>query len=245
MYYSLFTLQPLSNSILQHPQNSYQNMLRIYKNYNLDGGQYQSSHSSKPGVIYSKDDFYALPKEGQKLIVIETTNGVMNHDLYKLVTPKSLLTWQRIPLTNSLTNNGKDWTAMFSRHNSGTYANQWMVLDLKIFVPGEVPKNHFLWIIEVAPGIAAASDVTETMVTGNANAWPSYNCPYHKSVYVATGFQKAYETYGDQYSYTNCTRAQIFARDIPAVQNFEDIKHILRYNGRLCPNPSTFPSVCI
>jgi hypothetical protein len=57
---------------------SYQNMLRIYKNYDIGGGMYKSSHSSKPGVIYSKDDFYVLPREDQKLVVIETTNGVMN-----------------------------------------------------------------------------------------------------------------------------------------------------------------------
>lgn len=79
---------------------SYQNMLRIYKHYDLGGGNYKSSHSSKPGVIYSKDDFYVLPKHN--LIVMETTNGVMNEELYKAVTTESLFTWQRLPLCNTL-----------------------------------------------------------------------------------------------------------------------------------------------
>lgn len=129
---------------------SFQNMLRIYKNYDLDGGNYQSSHSSKPGVIYSKDDFYTLPKQGQLLVVMETTNGVLNDKLYDLVTPKSLLTWQRIPIANSFCNTGKDWVSVFAKHNSGTYANQWMVLDMKLFTPNVGPASKdFLWIIEV------------------------------------------------------------------------------------------------
>jgi hypothetical protein len=84
-----------------------------------------------------------------------------------------------------------------------------MVVDMKRFTPGVGPeKTDFLWIIEVAPGIAAASDVTEVFAL-RGNVWPSYNVPYTKSVYIATGFQKAYETYGDQYSYENCTRYRL------------------------------------
>lgn len=97
-------------------------MLRIYKHYDLDGGRYQSSHSSKPGLIYSKDDFYVLPRN--KLVVIETTNGVMNDELFKLVNPHTLLIWQRLPIVNTLASNGKDWVKIVSKYNSGTYANQ-------------------------------------------------------------------------------------------------------------------------
>lgn len=211
---------------------SYVNMLRIYKNYDLGGlnQRYQSSFSSKPGMLYSKDDFYILPRKDQNLVVIETTNGIMNQDLYKLVIPETLLTWQRLPLANSITNNGNDWTNILSKHNSGTYANQWMVLDMKLFTPGKGPSDsNFLWIIEVAPGIAARQDITQTFIK-NGYYWPSYNCPYQKDVYVASGFQKAYETYGNAYSYTNCSRAQMFARDQIKINSFDDFKNELRYN---------------
>lgn len=118
----------------------------------------------KSGVIYSKDDFYALPRH--QLVVLETTNGVMNNDLYTLVTPESLLTWQRLPVVNTLASSGREWTDLMARHNSGTYANQWMVVDMKHFQPGRgiTTRKDFLWIIEVAPGIAIANDVTEVMV---------------------------------------------------------------------------------
>ena len=150
---------------------SYQNMLRIYKNYDLGGGAYQSSHSSKPGVIYSKDDFYMLKRHN--LVVMETTNGVLNDKLYELVTPQSLLTWQRVPVANALCTSGREWTDTFARFNSGTYANQWMVLDMKLFVPGAGPAlTDFLWIVEVAPGIAAASglSIMPTHILGNSDA---------------------------------------------------------------------------
>lgn len=216
---------------------SYQNMLRIYKNYDLDDGRYQTSHSSKPGVIYSKDDFYVLPRS--KLVVMETTNGVMNKDLYKFVTPQSLLTWQRLPVINTIADSGAQWTDLMAQYNSGTYANQWMVLDTKRFVPGapmSASTTGLLSIIEVAPNVAVANDVSSVLLTGRvANGkggffWPSYNIPYDKEVYVKTGFQQAYDTYGDSYSYTNCTRAQIFARDAPKVQSFDGVQHLLRYN---------------
>lgn len=78
-------------------------------------------------------------------------------------------------------------------------------------------------------GIAAASDVTKTF-KDNGLFWPSYNVPFTESVYIATGFQAAYETYGDQYSYSNCTRAQIFARDASLLQSLDAVKHELRLN---------------
>ena len=74
-------------------------MLRIYKNYNLGGGMYQSSHSSKPGVIFSKDDFYVLPRNEQRLIVMETTNGVLNKDLLALVSEEQYIFLRVVFLT--------------------------------------------------------------------------------------------------------------------------------------------------
>ena len=196
------------------------------------GGLYTSSHSSKPGVIYSKDDFYALSRPDQQLVVMETTNGVMNSELYSLVTPKSLLTWQRIPLTNSLPDvtSGEKWTETFSRHNSGTYCNQYMVLDMKLFRAGHGPSaKDFLWIVEVAPGITAAKDVTNVFLN-NGGYWPSFNIPFQKDVYIVTGFQAAYEEYGDKYSYDNCSRSQMYTRDQGGIYTFEDMQKELRYN---------------
>ena len=88
----------------------------IYKHNNKQQQQ-QVSFSSKPGLLYSKDDFYVLKQ--QNMVVMETTNGVMDKSLFKRVHPKTLQTWQRIPIANSLAQNGEDWCKIFKKHNSG------------------------------------------------------------------------------------------------------------------------------
>lgn len=41
---------------------SYQNMLRVYKFFSFSGPEpYRIQFSAKPGIVYSKDDFYLLP----------------------------------------------------------------------------------------------------------------------------------------------------------------------------------------
>ncbi|RYG58459.1 hypothetical protein EON64_21300, partial [archaeon] len=40
-------------------------------------------------------------------------------------------------------------------------------------------------------------------------------------------------TYGDQYSYANCSRAQIFARDESKVQSLEGMQRMIRFNDYL------------
>jgi hypothetical protein len=91
--------------------------------------------------------------------------------------------------------------------------------------------TDFLWIVELAPGIAVANDVTAVMLQTNNGYWPSYNIPYDRQVYVETGFQQAYETYGNQYSYSLCPRAQIFARNASSADSFLGVRSLLRYNN--------------
>jgi hypothetical protein len=202
-------------------------MLRSWKQYQW--GNARVSFSAKPGSVYSKDDFYVVDGPNQKLVVMETTNGIMNNEPYTLVTPKSLLTWQRIPVANTLATNGKQWVDYANIEQSGTYANQWIVVDMKRFTPGVGASKGFLWIVEQMPGLAKSEDVT-SVVIGQGNYWPSYNIPYNNEIYVAAGFLAAYEMYGDKYSYTQCVRAQMFKRDNSSVQSFDAIQKEMRYN---------------
>jgi hypothetical protein len=49
---------------------------------------------------------------------------------------------------------GKQWSKLFAKRNSGTYNNQWMVLDYKKFVPGKDLSDvkGLLWVLEQLPG---------------------------------------------------------------------------------------------
>ncbi|RYG68181.1 hypothetical protein EON64_05755, partial [archaeon] len=171
---------------------SYQNMLRVFKHYDMDGGLYRSSFSAKPGMLYSKDDFYVLPNH--KLVIMETTNGIMNAEALKLINPQTLLVWQRVPVSNTLATTAPDWARLMSRHDSGTYANQWMALDMKRFVPGVGgAAEGFLVILELMPGMIRAHDVSSVLAA--QSYWPSYNIPYDRDIYAWAGFQQAFETY--------------------------------------------------
>ena len=106
----------------------YSTMLRVYKFFKF--GDFVMEMSSYPGMTYSMDDFYIIRGKGKKLFVTETTNGVYNKDILNLIKPQSLFTWQRAMLANRLSDNGMEWTANFVFENSGTYNNQYMVVDV-------------------------------------------------------------------------------------------------------------------
>jgi hypothetical protein len=150
-------------------------MNRVYKVLSIDGKT--ASFSSSPGFICSKDDYYLTD---QNLAVYETTNNIYNTQLYSLLTPESLLSFVRPVVANRLASNGDMWTDVCSRYNSGTYNNQWGVIDFNLFRPGEmedVPPGT-LWIIEQIPGFSHRADVTDVL---NAQGYfASYNIPYFK-----------------------------------------------------------------
>jgi hypothetical protein len=89
------------------------------------------------------------------LAVTETTIGNSNKDLWKYVKPKGqLLEGVRTMVANRLARNGKHWSKIFGKRNSGTYNNQWMVLDYKKFKPGKdlLGVKGLLWVLEQLPG---------------------------------------------------------------------------------------------
>jgi hypothetical protein len=95
------------------------------------------------------------------------------------------------------------------------------VVDLKRFVPGgPLPTEGLLWISEQLPGLVARQDVTASVAA--SGGWAAYNIPFDPTVYDVSGYAQAYAEYGDKYSYANCSRAKIFARDLPNVASLED-----------------------
>ena len=142
---------------------SYYAMLRVYKVYAFAFLPARVvSLSSSPGLLHSKDDFYATPT----LVVMETTNGIYDRSLYnpETIKPQTALSWQRAAIATGFGLNGSDWVNLFKRHNSGTYNNQWMVLDTAHFVPGgELPSAGLLYVAEQIPGKVQSADVTDVL----------------------------------------------------------------------------------
>jgi len=201
----------------------YSMLVRIYKHietYYNDISSYTSSFSSYPGQIASADDYYTLDSG---LVVIETSNQIINTSLYDKVKIESLLSWQRTTLANRLATDGETWSELFSIYNSGTYNNQWMVVNYQQWAND--PTENVLWIAEQIPGLVVWGDQTEILV--NQGYWASYNIPFYQSVYNMSGYGILNET---AFSYTKCPRAQIFARNTSDIYEFNDFKALLRYN---------------
>ncbi|XP_052791309.1 phospholipase B-like 1 isoform X2 [Mya arenaria] len=207
----------------------YQATMRIFKHYDLnvmdpDTTAQRLSFSSYPGFLESLDDFYLL---SSGLVVLQTTNNVFNTSLYRQVTPRSLLAWHRVRLASMMAKSGKDWAAIFSENNSGTYNNQYMVVDLKRIKLQSTLEDGALWVVEQIPGLVEAADTTPILRTGY---WPSYNVPFFERVYNLSGYPEFARKHGTDFTYQLAPRAKIFRRDQGTVKDMKTMKNIMRYN---------------
>jgi len=159
--------------------------------------------------------------------MLETTNGIYNNSLYDLITSKSALAWQRVSVANRMARSGKEWADLVAQYNSGTYNNQYMLINYNLYSPGVPLPPNLLWVVEQIPGYVVSADVTDELVRGY---WPSYNVPYFPFIYNISGYPEIVEKYGPDFSYQLCPRAKIFRRDQGKISSFQDLKSFMRYN---------------
>ncbi|KAJ5074033.1 phospholipase b [Anaeramoeba ignava] len=205
-------------------------MNRIFKHYEFNLNDpfikcHKLSFSSYPGLLFSFDDHYILDTG---LAALETTFDIFNMSLYDLVQPKCILEWMRVRIAHSMADTAPDWVLIFSRENSGSYNNQWLILDYKQFTPGTKPKENTLWCLEQVPGMIVSDDITDTLI--NQTYVPSYNIPSFEIIFNITGYPAMVKRFGNSWSYVNCSRAKIFRRNSSEIQTLEDMKKIMRYN---------------
>ncbi|XP_056131210.1 putative phospholipase B-like 2 [Lampris incognitus] len=218
--------------------NTYQSMLRIMKKYNfafnmspMDSSQPPGgiqAFSSYPGSIFSGDDFYIL---SSGLVTLETTIGNSNPALWKFVNPTgAVMEWLRNIVANRLAATGKEWAEIFSMYNSGTYNNQWMIVDYNKFTPGKTDiTKQLLTVLEQIPGLVVYTDKTPELM--EKGYWASYNIPYYVEVFNASGCNELVEKYGPWFSLHQNPRARIFRRNQTAVTDFDSMVRLMRYNN--------------
>eukprot|EP00118_Oscarella_pearsei_P006261 m.28417 g.28417 ORF g.28417 m.28417 type:complete len:338 (+) comp30760_c0_seq3:508-1521(+) len=216
---------------------SYSLMLRIYKHYDINlqdpaAAAKGVSFSSYPGCLVSLDDFYIMTSG---LVMLQTTNGLWNDSLYDLVTPHSLLAWHRVKVANTMADTSQMWTDIVSKFNSGTYNNQYMLLDLKKIRLGVSIEDGTFRVAEQIPGLVVSGDVTPLLREGH---WASYNVPFWEKIYNESGYVPFVEKYGVEFSYELAPRAKIFRRDADKVTSLDSLKYLLRYNSKRMPDCS-------
>jgi len=216
----------------------FSSMTRIYKHYDFPWqmnaydttivpGQH-ITFSSYPATFQSGDDYYQIAPSS--LLVVETTIENNNSSLWQYVVPNTILEWMRINLANRLTDNGGDWVKIFSEYNSGTYNNEWMVLDYKLFTPGSVPPLGTFTVLEQMPGpYIVYADMTSWLI--QYGYWASYNRPYFAEIYNISNQWALYYEYGEHYSWNNTARAEIFRRNQSAVVNETSYRQLMIYNN--------------
>uniref|UniRef100_A0A8C3HD02 Phospholipase B-like n=1 Tax=Chrysemys picta bellii TaxID=8478 RepID=A0A8C3HD02_CHRPI len=220
--------------------NTYQSMLRIIKKYTLPfrtsahsddmiSGHVQT-FSSYPGTIFSGDDFYIL---SSGLVTLETTIGNSNAALWKYIHPEgSVLEWLRNIVANRLARSGAEWAAIFQQFNSGTYNNQWMIVNYNTFLPGKAGlQQGVLTVLEQIPGLVVVADKTEELY--QKGYWASYNVPYFEQIFNASGQLELVKKYGDWFTYDKSPRAQIFRRNQTLVQDLDSMIRLMRFNDFL------------
>lgn len=232
----------LSDVLIGHSTwDTYTSALRIFKFYDLSLSDPEiKSHSlafsSYPGEVFSDDDLYVADTG---LVVIETTNHIFDPRLLENLSKFTLPSWIRVRSAFLLAESGQEWVRQFSSYNSGTYNNQYMVVDLNKFLPRQKLEAGFLWVVEQIPDLVVSLDATQMLAY---DYWPSFNVPYFEEVYNATGYPLLIKEMEDKdptkfqgairwLKYQICPRAAIFRRDQGSVQSLEGMKRIMRYNN--------------
>jgi hypothetical protein len=209
--------------------SSYTTLYRVFKIYNFTVNEWPGKtvlQSGYPLVISSVDDYYQTTET--LLMSTETTLSVNNPSVYKAVTPHGLFAFLRAPLANRLATSAKDWTTLMGEYNSGTYNNQWIVVDYKLFNASNPLDPDTLWVSEQMPGFYTAASQTQTLEYG---IFPSYNMAMYPETQVLAGMAAAIAQWGVSQSYDLAPRANIFRRDGNKAQSFSDAQSLLRYNN--------------
>ena len=221
--------------VSQNTWVTYSSMLRVLKKYSLSYHTVPNgesipgnimSFSSYPGMIFSFDDFYMI---SSGLAAQETTLMNFDMELWKNVKAQSVFESIRNSVANRLAKSGKEWARYFAKHNSGTYNNQWMIVDYKKFTPfSPTLSDGLLTVAEQMPGLVLAADVTD--VLRKQSYWGSYNIPYFSEIYKKAKYQSQVNQYGNWFSYDKTPRALIFRRDHHKVVDIYSLGTLMRYN---------------
>ena len=189
---------------------------------------YDTFFSSSPMLLSSVDDFFIVNGRAN-LGVLETTNSLANLKLLELIKPETVLSWLRSTASNVLATSGAQWPDLFARYHSGTYTNQWMVLDLSLFNPGSAPPTGFFSVLEEVPGLVVSKDQTALLL--EQTYWRSFNSPFYPDIQEAAGYTRLCKAGVSNACYEKAPRAVLFAEYQGAVSDLTGMQAIMQYNN--------------
>lgn len=214
-------------------------MNKIYKHINFrhvvdpNVKSHIISYTSRPATVSSIDDWYLMPE--QQLAVTETTNSVVNTQLMTIfVKPDGIPASIRAMVANLGADGGKMWHDLFSRHNSGTQNNQWMIVNYAAFraqhqyIEQPLLRRDILWVVEQVPSKVVGRDMTQTLET--QGFWTSFNCAFFPEIRDLSGYTER-EKKDPTWRYCGDSRSPIMQRDTAMITDVEGVKSLLTSNN--------------
>ena len=125
-----------------------------------------------------------------------------------------------------------------SLSHSSSCSNQYDVINVGAFKPGQALPPDLLWVVEQVPGLVVSGDATQLLAMGH---FPSFNVPFHREIYDISGYKEQLTkrlarnngTMTDDIAgldWQLCPRAKIFRRDAGAVNDMNSFVGLLRSN---------------
>jgi hypothetical protein len=185
------------------------------------------SFSSYPGVAGSTDDYYIMDTG---LAVTETTVSMLTDAPFDNLndTKDEIPDYMRIMLSNRLAHTAAEWVDLMKESATGTYNSQWMVVDYNKFKPGEKLRNETFWVLEQAPGVSVAEDMSQRLQ--QTGYWASENRAYFPAIRDISGETEAMDTMANMFSENHSPRANIFRKTAPSVNLLADMRHEMQRN---------------
>lgn len=209
---------------------AFSEMTRIWKVYDfpLKGvAARKISFSSYPGCISSTDDYYLMDSG---LAITETTLNIPAQQTYS-PSSSSMPDFIRIMASNRLAADGPAWVKNMIDTTSGTYSSQWLVVDYKKFAPGQdLPEGTFQ-VLEQAPGVNHAEDMSSWLQ--REGYWASYDRAFFDDVRASTGDAQMMRKRGPEaelYSKQGTPRAQIVRQTAGDIVSLEAMRSEMTRN---------------
>lgn len=103
----------------------------------------------------------------------------------------------RAMIANRLARNPTDWIQLFKLYNSGTYNNQWMIVNYAAFQPGnpQLETKDLLHVLEQMPGYVVHDDLTSHLA--DQTYWASYNVPFFPFIFNISGSREMEKEFGE------------------------------------------------
>lgn len=206
--------------------SGYTALLRSYKvlDFSLQNPMFKTqriSYSGLPGSIVSQDDFYIVD---DARVVTETSLLSDNNAVYEYIHTNSVPYWIRITAANWLFDTQQNWMDIFFAYRSGTYNNQWLLIDFNNWnasVSDLSQAKNVIWMVEEFYQLTSYQDVTQELLVPQGYV-ASYNVPFTAAIQNLSM---------NPTNYTTDPRAILFKKYAPGIQSLDDFKFVMRLNN--------------